>query len=317
MLRSAFGLLSPAGPKARLSILIFHRVLGEIDPLFPGEPDVRRFDHIVGWLAKWFRVLPLDQAVARLRAGDLPARAAAITFDDGYADNATNALPILQRHGVPATFFIATSFLDGGRMWNDTVIESVRRAPADTADLAVIGLGPISLRGLEARRSAIGQLLAHVKHMAPAQRGDAVVQIQRALGVDACATPMLTTAQLRGLRDAGMQIGAHTCTHPILARTPDATARDEIVSSKSALEAALQQPVPLFAYPNGKPGSDYTDRHAAMAREAGFDAAVSTAPGTGSCGTDLFQLPRFSPWDRGRARYALRLMNNLRLRSGS
>lgn len=113
MWRPLFSTLSPAGSGARLSILIFHRVLPAPDPLFPGEPDAQRFDEICRWLAKWFRVLDLNDALAGLRRGDLPARAAAITFDDGYADNSDVAVPILQRHGLTATFFIATGYVDG------------------------------------------------------------------------------------------------------------------------------------------------------------------------------------------------------------
>ena len=78
------------------------------------------------------------RAAARGRA---PARALAITFDDGYADNATVAAPILLRLGLPATFFVATGFLDGGRMWNDTVIEAVAPRRGPVLDLAPLGLG--------------------------------------------------------------------------------------------------------------------------------------------------------------------------------
>ena len=112
MIRTAAHLLSPGGARARLSVLIFHRVFAQPDPLAPSEPDLPRFEHLLRWVSRWFQVLPLDEAVARLAAGTLPPRAAAITFDDGYADNAEVALPALQRAGLPATFFIATGFHD-------------------------------------------------------------------------------------------------------------------------------------------------------------------------------------------------------------
>lgn len=137
-------MMAPAGKRARLSVLIFHRVLRQPDPLFPGEMYAQRFDAVCRWLAAWFNVLPLDQAVSRLKAGSLPARAACITFDDGYADNHEVAASILGRHGLSATFFIATGFLDGGRMWNDTVIESVRQAGAATLELGHVGRFPIA-----------------------------------------------------------------------------------------------------------------------------------------------------------------------------
>lgn len=75
--RTALTLASPAGPRAGLSILIFHRVLPEPDPLFP-EVDAQRFDALMGWVKNGFNVLPLDEAVERLQQWSLPARAAAI-----------------------------------------------------------------------------------------------------------------------------------------------------------------------------------------------------------------------------------------------
>ena len=75
-----------------------------------------------------FNVISLADGVAGLKRGCLPPRALSITFDDGYRDNHDIALPILLQLGLPATFFVATGFLDGGRMFNDTVIEAVRFA---------------------------------------------------------------------------------------------------------------------------------------------------------------------------------------------
>lgn len=312
VLKGLFGALSPGGPRARLSIFIFHRVLSQQDPLFPGEPDSRRFDEIMGWVAKWFQVLPLDTAVMQLRAGTLPARAAAITFDDGYADNAANALPILRQHGLPATFFVATSFLDGGRMWNDTLIEAIRACQVDALDLSGAGFGHFKLTSVADRRFAIESLLGRVKHLAHDQRSEAVAQVQRAVPIALPDDLMMTSRQVIQLRDAGMQIGAHTCTHPILAKLPDSESMAEITSSKMVLESLLNEPVSLFAYPNGIPGTDYYGKHAVMVKQAGFVAAVSTATGVSSAATDAFQLPRFTPWDRTWLRYGIRLMLNLR-----
>ncbi len=80
------------------------------------------------------------EAVQRLRNGTLSTRAACITFDDSYAGNAEVALPILQKYGISATFFIATGFINGGIMWNDRLIELIRRAKGDTLDLTRIGM---------------------------------------------------------------------------------------------------------------------------------------------------------------------------------
>lgn len=313
MMRWLFGTLAPAGRRSRLSVLIFHRVHAEADPLFPGEAHARSFDRQLGWLKRWFNVLPLAEAVTGLRDGTLPARPAAITFDDGYADNRTVALPILQRHGLTATFFIASGFLDGGRMWNDTLIEALRRCPGPRLDLTPLGLDAHSVSSIEERRTAIQTLIPRLKYLEPAERLRQVERIAECAGAELPDDLMMTSAQVRELARAGMTIGAHTINHPILARLKDDEALQEMREGRRQLEAIIGAPVRLFAYPNGKPDEDYTAAHARMAREAGFEAALSTAWGAASPGCDLYQIPRFTPWDRSAWRYGLRLADNLRL----
>lgn len=306
--------MSPAGSNG-LSILIYHRVLARKDPLFPAEVDSADFDHQVGLLRSMFNVIPLIDAVRHLRAGTLPARAACVTFDDGYADNAEVALPILQRHGVHATFFVATSFLNGGRMWNDTVIELVRHAPAGVIDATAIGLGSHAVGTIAERQQAIGALIGQLKYLPVDAR---LVQVNRLVAlVDVALSEqlMMSSAQVRQLHDAGMEIGGHTVHHPILARLDSAHARTEMLEGKLALEQITGAAVRLFAYPNGKPGVDYLAEHVAMARELGFEGAVSTAWGASKQAPDPFQLPRFSPWDRSPMKFALRMARNLSVRA--
>lgn len=312
ILKRIAGALSPGGRHARLSILIFHRVLLQVDPLFPGEQDARRFSEVLSWVARWFQVMPLDEALSRLCTATLPARAAAITFDDGYADNATHALPILRHHGMAATFFIATSFLDGGRMWNDSVIEAVRAFRGKVLDLREVGLGLYCLESYDQRRIAIEALLGQIKYLGQHERQAAVAQLVDAVGGVLPDDLMMRSEQVLALRNAGMQVGAHTCSHPILEKIPDSQALSEITDGKSALESLLGERVSLFAYPNGKPDVDYAARHVAMVRQAGYIGAVSTAPGVAMRETDIYQLPRFTPWDRSRSRYGVRLLANLR-----
>lgn len=113
MIKVTLQLFSPPGNSGRLSIFIFRRVLSSRDPIFLEKPDVSRFNNILGWIKSWFNVLPLDHAVRVLKAGNLPSRAASITFDDGYADNFINAPPLLQKHGLTATFLLQPAYLTG------------------------------------------------------------------------------------------------------------------------------------------------------------------------------------------------------------
>lgn len=296
--------------RGRLSILIYHRVLDAPDPMRPGDPDVNRFRWQVSLLAREFRVLRLAEAVDRLRAGTLPERALCITFDDGYADNARNALPILREYGVPATFFVATGFLDGGRMWNDTVIEAVRRVPGPELDLDDAGLGRHSLGNDSDRRRAAESIIRRIKHLPPAERGAHADALAQAANSELPDDLMMTSDQVQALAAAGMTIGGHTVTHPILARLERDDALAEIRRGKDFLESLLDREVDLFAYPNGKPGSDFLPPQVSLLEEAGFKAAVTTEPGVSTARTNPYMLRRFTPWDATPARFHLRLLRN-------
>ena len=128
------------------------------------------------------------------------------------------------------------------------------------------------------------------------------------VGDDLASGLMLTPAMILNLRRSGIDIGAHTVTHPILTSLDNETARLEIVAGKADLEEIIGQPVRLFAYPNGKAGMDFDGRHTAMVREAGFDAAFTTLPGPITRGHDRFQLARSRPWDKTPLMFGLRLL---------
>ena len=312
--RGLLGMLSPAGARGRLTILIFHRVHAQPDDFFPQEMHAAAFRKRMIWVRTWFNVLALDEAVSGLARGSLPARALAITFDDGYADNYTVAWPILRELGLHATFFVAAAFLDGGRMWNDTLAETIRRVDVPSLDLSALDLGRHRLDSLDARREAFRAILQRIRYLPQQRREDQANAIARLAAVALPRDQMMTTLQVRSLAAAGMGIGGHTLNHPTLARLDDVEARREIAAGRDALEALIRQPVTLFAYPNGKPGSDYTAAHVGIARYLGFSAAVSTAWGAARIGDSLYELPRFTPWGRTAFEWAWRLAQNFRTR---
>ena len=309
-LRLGAAMVSPGGKQGRVSILIYHRVLRAPDPIFPEEVDAPAFEAQMRTLAGHCNVLPLAEAVERLRSGSLPPRAACVTFDDGYADNAEIALPILRRLGINATFFVATGFLDGGRMFNDTIIESVRRAAGEVLDLSALGLGCHSLESYPRRRAAISALLSQIKYRPLAERCAIAEQVADAAQVRLPDDLMMRSAQVKQLHDAGMAIGGHTVQHSILAQVDRDAARIDIGEGKARLESIIGAPVTLFAYPNGRPRQDYAAEHVQLVKELGFAAAVSTAWGVATAHSDFYQLPRFTPWDRSPTRFALRMLQN-------
>jgi peptidoglycan/xylan/chitin deacetylase (PgdA/CDA1 family) len=289
-----------------LSILIYHHVRPRPDPLFPEAVDARRFEQHLRLLRRWFQILPLSHAVRCLRERRLPSRAACITFDSGYADSAEVALPILARHGVCATFFVASGFLDGGCMWNDAVAEVVRSAPGERLNLTRSGFSTYDVACPQRRRAVIDMLIAALGNLPHDERMARVGSMARRF------TPtMLSCDQLLALHRGGMEIGAQTVSHPVLTTISNAAARAEIANGRAQLEQIIQAPVSLFAYPSGKPGQDFETRHVNMLRAQGFEGAVTSACGAARTGTDPFLLPRFTPWDRSSSRFLLRMASNL------
>jgi len=313
LIRTLGAVLAPRGAKAGLLVLIYHRVLERPDPLLPGEPDANEFAAQLDLIKSVCNILPLEEAVDRLRTGSLPSRAVSITFDDGYANNRTIAAPLLHARGIPATVFVATGFLNGGRMFNDTIIETVRRAGAEL-DLRELGLDRFELVDDVARRKAIQQLLSQLKYLPPAERIARSEAIAERAGVTLPDDLMMTDIQVRELGRFGISVGAHTVNHPILAVVDDDAARREIADSRHVLREMTGESVSLFAYPNGRPKTDYARVHAGMVREAGFKAAVSTAWGSAGPNVDVYQIPRMLPWDTQPLKFAARLMQTYRER---
>ncbi|MEO1574316.1 MAG: polysaccharide deacetylase family protein [Pseudomonadota bacterium] len=280
-------------------VLTYHRVRPHRDELIPGMCDVARFASQLAVMKRWFNVLPLSEAIERSSAGTLPPRTVCITFDDGYRDNVDIALPMLVDAGLHATFFIATGYLNDGIMWNDQVIHAVRHRGEGAWDLDDIGLGPRQITDMASRRALFDEIITHLKHREPGDRAAAARRLYQA-SEGPRERLMMTDEELVTLHRAGMAIGGHTVTHPILTRLSADAARDELSDGRARLQSLTGDAVPLFAYPNGKADQDYDASHAALARELGFDAALSTVWGHADAASPRYELPRVGlEWESG------------------
>jgi len=289
-----------------VSILIYHRVLDKPDPLRPSEVDVVRFDAQMKIIRRFFNVIPLSDVEYARNGGGLHSRALAITFDDGYLDNYTNALPVLKKYGLPATFFISTGFLENGIMWNDVVTETIRATRKSFLDLTNHGLHTYDLQ--DNRLVTLGRLLSDLKYLPFDRRKTVIDELPDMLEVDRCRGLMMSAENVRSMVESGMTVGAHTVNHPILSKLSLEDASSEIQTGKAQLESIVQREVNLFAYPNGKPFIDYEDVHVKIVKESGFTCAVSTSWGVASSGSDIYQLPRFTPWDKSNMKFISRLL---------
>jgi peptidoglycan/xylan/chitin deacetylase (PgdA/CDA1 family) len=311
LLHPLASVLSGSGSSGKLQILIYHRVLPSDDPLQPGEPSVADFTWQMEILKNHFQVLPLSEAISKLKSQTLPARAACITFDDGYADNLHLAAPVLASLGLPATVFVATDYLDGGIMFNDITLEVVRQFKGDQLDLTAAGIDQrYTIGDTTSRLAAWRAITSQLKYLPVEERQNRAMQCADMTGTRLPRDLMLKSEELVKLKASGVDIGAHTHRHPILKTCSDDMAAKEISDNKSTLQQILGHDIELFAYPNGVPLQDYSKRDRQLVKQQGFKAAVSTSAGTSRCDSDIYQLNRFTPWDRTPARFYLRLLKN-------
>lgn len=293
-------------------ILIYHRVHPRPGPFMidPVPPD--RFEAQMRHLARAYRPLPLAELLERSRAGTVPPGAVAVTFDDGYADNAEYALPILARHGIPATVFLVTGCIGTGRIpWHDEVLlafastrQSAIRIPGGAADAP-----SLPLAGEAERHRAAFAALAALKPMPEGERLAGIRAIRDELGPGdpaAAASLMLDWERVRSMRGSGIAFGSHTETHPILSRVAPDRAREEVVRSKQTIEKELGEEAAFFAYPNGRP-EDFDEGTVRALRDAGYRGALTTTFGANEAGEDPLRWRRAAAWSADPRRFALQL----------
>lgn len=246
-----------------------------------------------------FEFVTLDDALRRVAAGRSERPFLHLTFDDGYRDVRDFALPILRRHGAPATLYVASSFADGeGELWWLALEAAIARADRLEARL------PDGPRTFDCRMAADKRaawraiywalragpeeaLRAEVRRLAEGQGVDVL-----GFGRDLC---MDWRELAEVASDPLVEIGAHTVSHPMLAKHPEEAARAELADSRAAIEARLGTRPRHFAYPVGDL-SAAGPRDYAIASELGFSSAVTTRPGhlTAAHASALHALPRVS-----------------------
>jgi peptidoglycan/xylan/chitin deacetylase (PgdA/CDA1 family) len=264
----------------RFQILIYHKVSPDTHPFFePTHPAV--FEQQMQFLKQCYQVKPLTELVERAKRGDVPHRAVAITFDDGYRDNYEFAFPILKKYGLPATVFVATGAIGTGEiLWHDRIFDAFRFATAPRTNLQSALDRARELYG-DDRRRWVENVEQELKPIFPPEY----------------APYMLSWSQIREMHVSGIEFGSHTVTHPILSKIPRDEMLKELRESKQRLAEQLNANVVSFAYPNGKT-SDYNDEIKAALPQCGYSYAVTTRAGFNRPLADPFDLRRGQPWQK-------------------
>lgn len=244
--------------------------------------DEKCFEGMLGYLASYYDVLSLEDFLAGSRSRtDRPA--VLLTFDDGWADNYTTAFPILEKIGMPATIFLATDLV-GSRntFWIETLL---RGCKSENARQRIFSSA--QEQGLP--HSSPEELVEHLKRMPTRKRDDLLKNLAGDLDRDPGGDAMLSWEQVKEMAANGITFGSHTASHPLLTYEDDERVRQELSSSREALERHLGVRPRVLAYPNG----DYDQRAREYARTAGYECAFTTERRWHVRGDDGWAVPRF------------------------
>jgi peptidoglycan/xylan/chitin deacetylase (PgdA/CDA1 family) len=258
----------------------------------PRRKTLRGLGRQLQALAAAFHVVPLAEGLERLLDGrPLPARAAALTFDDGYRDNLGLTAPLLERLGLPATFFLVPTLLDGGRAWWETVAWAVARGPRRELDWGGERRSLVTLRQRAATVDVVCERLKLVDHAQRLRAIDELIDLLEPRGTCDAGLFLDWDAARRLARRPGAEIGSHSRDHAILSRESAPAQLADLTYARRALERGLNVPVPALAYPNGET-TDYDERTIAAARAAGHRWALTGRTGVNRPDTPSYELYR-------------------------
>jgi peptidoglycan/xylan/chitin deacetylase (PgdA/CDA1 family) len=269
--------------RRRVTVLTYHRV-GSRTELWPdaaglAESTLEQFEAGVSWLRRYCCPITMTEAM-EIYAGarPCPSRAVLVTFDDGYRDDLRRILPALRRTGIRPTVFLPTGHIGTRRrFWWDRVGVCVQTTVRRRLVTRLGGGLDLPLHTSAERGAAIDELITRAKLLDVDAREDLLATLERDLGVTSTAESarpvVLDWDEVRELRSV-YDFGAHTVSHPVIARLSSAQVREELRASKATVEAQLGASCPTFAIPYGGRG-DYTAETLPIAAELGFALVFS------------------------------------------
>lgn len=290
------GIIHRRRSKPGLLILMFHKINDKPDTL-PLTLKTNIFEELILDIKKYNDIIPIESITADQK-GILQSNGlkVALTFDDGYLDNYTNAYPILNKHKIPATIYLSTDHIDGKRVfWYEQISHAILMSDQSTLTLDDIGYGNQSLESLYERKNTLYRLNAALKDLKEDQRSKiASIILERSGAADTFeSSKMLNWNIIRKMNKSGINFGSHTITHPILSKEAKTRIEHEVRESKLKIELELGEPIISFAYPNGTL-ADFNDTVIDIVKNAGYLNACTTINGINHIDTPMHTLYRIN-----------------------
>lgn len=287
-------------------ILCYHGVMhgGEDNYSNRNAVTSAMFERQMAYVARHYHVMALPELVRRLSSGEnLPDYTLALTFDDGFRNNATVATPILEKYKLPATIFLTTAFIDSEKLglWTERVDWLLQCADKSAVTFDFDGaVKELTLATARDRIIASDAIRAHLKALPPKEREASIIELAEKIGATRRngqnleeRYAFMSWKEARALLSKRITLGSHTHTHSLMSTLSLAEAHFELSMSQKLIEAEIDGKCDLFCYPNGGP-RDFTPRDKELLHKLGYSAAVTLLPGFNDHRTDRFELRRFN-----------------------
>ena len=305
-------------------ILTYHGVLQKTEDGYANRNcvDAQMFDRQMAFMKRHYNVVPLADLAQWLSTGKkMPAYTAAITFDDGFRNNFSIALPILRKYRLPATVFLTTSFIGSQELglWTEQVDGLLQETRIETVRIVVNGKElEYPLRTTVDRETASDRIRAYLKTLPPEQRKFVMTKLLEQVVAKTGGTKLdmestskcsefnrqttagveeryafLTWQQVQAMTHHQITFGSHTHTHAIMATLDEERANFELAESRRLIEERLGTPCRLFSYPNGTT-ADFGPREQRLLQWHGYSTAVSQIDGFNDASTDRTALRRIN-----------------------
>lgn len=302
-----------AALKRRAVVLMYHRVLTSQEMRSSGShPSImvecETFAKQMALMKRRFKVLPIEEFTRRMEH-KIPFENSSclITFDDGWKDNYTHALPILKANGIPAVVFLPVNYIGKRRhFWHEALVQlfvlavkTARKDPARAERLrevvAQTGCEEIfDVPDEDPRPQIIAVISNNRRELLPSAIDAALSGLSRELGVDdgdlEGIDRFMDWDEVRAMAQAGIQFGGHGAEHRLLSHVPIEEAREDIQRSKEVIDRQVKVATPTFSYPRGY----WTPQVAELVKASGFRLAFLAKGGSVSCQDDPYTLRRIN-----------------------
>lgn len=304
-------------------ILMYHRVTDLVPDTYNLAVSPAHFAEHMKILHRCCTPMPLTKLIDALKTNTLPNRAVAVTFDDGYYDNYSEACPLLQAAGIPATVFVVSGHVDSQReFWWDELERAVLIPQQVPPELRLRLNGQDyawDTRTLAERTTALEALHKLIAQHDTETRTRTLEALVTWAGVGIPGRPthrvMSSDEMIQMVSDGLIEIGGHTVNHPTLSTLSVEAQRREIAEGCRQLEAILGRPIDIFAYPYGR-AEDWEAATADIVGQLGMQGAVTTIPGCVESGADPFRLRRWAVGNWDGEQFARELESFFVLREG-